>query len=122
MTRILVVDDEFSVRYAVRSVLENAGYDVIEASNGAQALSMLAAYPVEVAVVDIIMPTKEGLETTIHILRDHPSVKVIAISGGGRNRNFDYLEVARSLGAHSILRKPFTDDQLLETITSSIGA
>lgn len=116
MARILIVDDEFAVRYAVRSVLEDAGHEVLEASDGTEALGVLTARPVDVAVVDIVMPNKEGVETTAEILRAHPSVKVIAISGGGRNRNFDFLEMAKSLGAHGVLRKPFTDEQLLKLI------
>lgn len=117
MSKILIVDDEFTVRYAVRSVLVDAGHDVLEARDGEEALSVLAVKPIDVVVIDIIMPKKEGVETTALIRCDHPSVRVVAISGGGRNRNFDFLEMAHSFGAHAILRKPFTDEQLLEAIS-----
>ena len=122
MARILIADDEFAVRYAVRSVLEDAGHEVLEAKDGAEALCILGTYPIDIAVVDIIMPNKEGLETIVQIRQAHPSIKVIAISGGERSSSSDFATMARSFGAHGILRKPFTDEQLLECIAGDEGA
>lgn len=118
MARVLIVDDELTVRYALRSALENAGHAVTEACDGAQALSVLSIKPIDVVVIDIIMPKKEGMETIVEIRQDYPSAKVIAISGGGRNRNFDFLEMAQVFGVHGVLKKPFTDDQLLEAVSN----
>lgn len=115
--RILVADDEFTVRYAVRTVLENAGFEVVEAQDGLEALSVMAASAIDVALIDIIMPNIEGSEAISHIHHDYPAVAVVAISGGGRGQDFDHLERARSLGAKAVLRKPFTEDQLLDAVT-----
>ena len=118
IVNILIADDEDIVRYALRSVLERAGHTVFEARDGVDALGLLAGHPIDVALVDMIMPNKEGVETTIEIRRQYPSVKVVAISGGGRSHNFDFLQYAQKFGAHSTLRKPFTDEQLLESVTT----
>jgi len=117
MVNILIADDEDIVRYALRTILERAGHTVFEARDGVEALSILASHAVDVAVVDMIMPNKEGVETTIEIRRKYPTIKIVAISGGGRSHNFDFLKYAQKFGAHSSLHKPFTDKQLLESIS-----
>jgi len=122
MAKILVIDDEATVRYAVRSVLEREGHAVVEAQDGEDAIEILAREPVDVALVDIIMPNKEGMETTFQILRDYPDVRVVAISGGGRNLNFNFLRMAEKLGAHAALKKPFTDDQLIDAVRGGGGS
>jgi len=117
MANILITDDEDIVRYALRAILERSGHTVFEAHDGEDALGILADHAIDTAIVDMIMPNKEGVETTIEIRRKYPAVKVVAISGGGRSHNFDFLKYAQQFGAHAILRKPFTDEQLLESIS-----
>jgi len=118
MAKILITDDEDIVRYALRATLERAGHTVFEARDGVEALSILASHAVDVAVIDMIMPNKEGVETTIEIRRKYPSIRVVAISGGGRSHNFDFLKYAQQFGAHSSLQKPFTNEELLDSIAS----
>lgn len=120
MTRILVVDDEELARFTLREVLESAGYDVAEAKNGRECVERQRATPFDLIVTDIIMPEKEGVETIIELRHDFPKLKIIAISGGGRTHNLDFLKLARQYGADAILAKPFTDDQLLEAVTEQL--
>lgn len=62
------------------------------------------------------MPDKEGLETIMELRRDFPEVKIIAISGGGRVKPEEYLDLADKLGAHRKLTKPFVREELLAAV------
>src|SRR5882762_4645380 len=97
--KILVIDDDHLVRYALSKILLGAGYAVVTASDGRRGMAVLRAEHPDVVITDIIMPEQEGIDTIIQIRRERPGVKIIAISGGGRIRNIDFLEMAQSLGA-----------------------
>ncbi len=116
MARILVADDEKLVRVTIRKILTSAGHEVTEAANGREAIEMQNAQACDLLITDIIMPEKEGVETTIELKRDHPNLKIIAISGGGRTRNLDFLKLAKQFGADAVLAKPFSEDQLLGAV------
>lgn len=121
MARILVIDDEELVRFTVRHALESAGHEVIEATDGAEGMSQVEAKSIDLVVTDVLMPNKEGIETIreLRLLADPP--RIIAISGGGRTGNVDFLELARKLGADDVLAKPFTARELTETVSRVLG-
>jgi PAS domain S-box-containing protein len=114
--RILLIDDDNQLRYLLRQLLEAAGYDVVEASDGSQGVQRYRDAPTDVIITDLIMPEQEGLETIIELRQDFPEAKIIAISGGGTVGPQDYLTIARQLGAQRVLRKPFERDDLLGAI------
>lgn len=119
MTTILVVDDEELVRATLCQMLEQAGYEVIEAANGDQGLRVFQEYEVDLVITDIFMPGKEGIETIRELRKLRPDVKIIAISGGGRTRNMDYLELAKDFGAKRALTKPFQREQVLSAVNAT---
>lgn len=121
MARILVVDDEELARFTIREILESAEHEVTEAFNGIEAISRQKEQPFDLVITDIIMPEKEGVETIIELRKDFPDLKIIGISGGGRTRNMDFLELAKQFGAERILAKPFTADELLENVDACLG-
>jgi CheY-like chemotaxis protein len=121
-TRILVVDDDDQVRSLFDVMLRRAGYEVICAPDGRVALQELSRCAVDLIITDIFMPEKEGLETIMEIRRAWPDLKVIAVSGGGRHGNMDYLEIARKLGASATLSKPIERRTLLETVRGLVEA
>ncbi|MAF96260.1 MAG: response regulator [Rhodospirillaceae bacterium] len=121
MARILVVDDEELARFTIRDILETAGHDVDEAANGNEAISYQTANPFDLIITDIIMPEKEGVETIIELKRDYPDLKIIAISGGGRTKNLDFLKLADEFGADKILAKPFSEEELLERVNACLA-
>jgi len=114
--KILVIDDDHLVRYALSKILLGAGYEVVTASDGKRGMAVLRAEHPDVVITDIIMPEQEGIDTIIQIRRERPAAKIIAISGGGRIRNIDFLEMAQSLGASDVLAKPFEVDDLLSCL------
>ena len=113
---ILVVDDEDEMRDTLERVLTAAGYRVVTASNGVEVASILAQVHVDLVMTDLLMPEKDGTEVIAELRKKHPNTPIVAMSGGGRMPRGEYLKIARMFGAHSILEKPFTNEQLLSTI------
>ena len=117
----LVVDDEDQVRQLIRQSLEQADYHVTEARHGKEALQQYRLAPADLVIMDILMPDQDGLETTATLLREFPNVKVIAITGGRDMIGIlNFLDVAKMLGAHSTLQKPFEMKALLDTVQAEL--
>jgi YesN/AraC family two-component response regulator len=116
MKRILVIDDDFHVRDMLERLLRKAHHDVETAADGAEALRRHRQSPVDLVITDIIMPEKEGLEMIAEFRKEYPSVKLIAISGGGRIGPANYLKLATLLGAERTFAKPVDTSQLLSAI------
>jgi two-component system, chemotaxis family, chemotaxis protein CheY len=113
--KILVIDDDHLVRYTVSRILKKSGHDVVTAADGARGIEVLGMEHPDVVITDIIMPEQEGFQTIVKIRRDHPGIKIIAISGGLRREqgNLDVLSMAEGLGADSVIAKPFEPEELL---------
>lgn len=120
MAKILVIDDEELARYTVVTILRSAGHEVSEAENGDWGLRQLRSQPADLVITDIIMPEKEGIGTILELKQRHPHVKIVAMSGGGRTVNLDYLGKAQKLGAHAAIAKPFTKDELLTVVAACL--
>lgn len=116
MTKVLLVDDDEMVRYAIRSALEIADFEVVEEPNGKFIKDLASLDDIDVVVTDIFMPEVEGMEL-ISTLKTHvPHIPVIAVSGGGRINAKDYLQTATDLGAEAAFAKPFNEDDLVAKI------
>jgi CheY-like chemotaxis protein len=131
MQNILVIDDEPDVRDAVKRVLERAGYSVRTADSAVEALAELERVATDVIITDIIMPKVNGVQAIESIRKAFPSVRIIAISGGG---NFGistyqptaitttaYLVSAEAAGAHLVLTKPFESGDLIQAVEKVLG-
>ena len=119
--KILVIDDDDLVLYTLSRILQRNGYQVVTAADGRRAMAIFRDERPDVVITDIIMPEQEGIETIMMIRHERPEVRVIAISGGARSRNFDYLEMAESLGAADVIRKPFEAEELLSRLDRPPG-
>jgi CheY-like chemotaxis protein len=117
--RALVIDDDELVRATVTSMLEAAGYEVLQAEDGQQGLKLFHKHPVDLVITDILMPFKEGIETILELRQRNQEVRIIAMTGGGSIGAMPILDAARQLGANAVLSKPFTKADLLETIEKS---
>lgn len=117
MQSILIIDDEAPIRSLLARILEAQGYCVAEASDGQKGIYLLQAQPVDLIITDILMPAKDGLETIREIRRDHPDIKIIAISGGSPRWDYmEFLPIAKKFGAHAVLPKPFQQQELLRIV------
>ncbi|MCR4378886.1 MAG: response regulator [Rhodospirillales bacterium] len=121
MSRILVIDDDKFVRTSIRAVIEGVGHEVSDASDAEVGLSLQRANPFDVAIVDLIMPNKEGLETIRELKRDFPRLAIIAISGGGDIVRKNFFQAAQLFGADYTLEKPFDGGDLLATLEKALG-
>ena len=116
MSRILVIDDEPLVLELIRTMLVMEGYEVFVAPDGKKGLKLFSEHPADLIITDLIMPEMEGIETISTFRRDFPKVKIIAMSGGGRNDPNIYLGLAENLGADCTFSKPFDRKAFLEAV------
>ncbi len=121
MAKILIADDEESVLEVVRRILAVDGHEVIEARDGEEALRKIRTDKPELAVIDLFMPRKEGLETIMQIRKSFPDLKIIAVSGGNPTHGMSFLELATRLGAHRTLAKPFSMQEIRDTIADLLA-
>ena len=132
MTRVLVIDDETFVREALQRVLGSAAVTVIGAADADKGLAALRASPVDLVIIDVVLPGMDGVAAIREIRRDFPGVRIIAISGGG---NFGlsayrpeaistnaYLAACTAAGADGILAKPFETAELRAMIDQVLAA
>lgn len=118
---ILVVDDDSGVLKMTELMLSDGGFNVIVSSNAREGLGILKAQKVDLIITDIIMPEMEGIELISQLRKDHPALPIMAISGGGRSHNTDFLKFAKKLGAKVVLEKPFRREALLEAVNRAFG-
>ena len=125
MQRILVIDDEPFVLEALKRALAATAV-VVVASTADAGLAAMREAPVDLVIVDVILPGMDGVAAIKLIRRDHPGVRIIAISGGG---NFGlnsylpnaistsaYLAACKAAGADGVLAKPFETAELRSLI------
>lgn len=116
MAKILVIDDDASIRKFLLTLLKKNGFDAIEAGDGRQGLNVFKAEGADLIITDLVMPDKEGLETIKDIKDTNPDIPVIAISGGGLIDPETYLLLAKNLGAAYTFSKPLDRNKLVEAV------
>jgi DNA-binding response OmpR family regulator len=117
----LLIDDDVELLRQMCAAFWAAGYTVGTAPDGHAGLARFKAEPAKVVVCDIIMPTREGVETIIALRRGWPDLKIIAISGGYRVGPDDFLYLARQVGADETLAKPFRLADLVAAADRLLG-
>ncbi len=110
--RILLVDDDPTVRDSLSDVLHAEGYRVLTAENGQRALELAGQSSVDIALLDLNMPVMGGWDTFEQLTREHPSIPVIIITARP-NQVFTAL----SAGAGALMEKPMDIPDLLLTIS-----
>lgn len=126
MPRVLVIDDDKSVRMAIEALLRHQDWVAVLAESGPLGVRTFEASHFDVVMVDIFMPGMDGLETIKGFCKRAPTVPIIAMSGF-RFRNSstapapDFLGMAAKLGATYCLQKPFGPEQLMTAINACLG-
>jgi CheY-like chemotaxis protein len=117
MARILIVDDVEDVRLSLRGLLEAAGHEVDEATNGREALEVTARESFDLVLADIFMPERDGLSFLDELRRRDAEVPVIIMSGGGPGAPLERaVALADAYGASRVLFKPFENTELLQAL------
>ncbi len=122
MVQILVVDDDPLFREIACEILQQAGHAVTQAENGAIASQLEPAAPPSLAIVDMLMPERDGIETIQALKGKWPGLKVIAVSAGARGIQADLLlRAAKVMGADATLVKPLQADALIALVRAQVG-
>jgi CheY-like chemotaxis protein len=121
MANILVVEDDVQVSNLFHGFLTRAGHSVVTVPNGNDAIRAFAQQSFDLIITDIFMPEKDGLEVIRELKLQHPEIKIVAISGGGKTRAPIYLETAKKLGADETLDKPFELKHLIATVNKLLA-
>ena len=121
VARVLLIDDEETVRTPIRKMLEKSGYEVEEAVDGQDGVDKYHEQSPDVVIVDMFMPTKSGLEVIQELLKENPDTKIIAISGFGIREEPDMVSLAKRYGAVVALEKPFHMKDLLGAVKGLMG-
>lgn len=115
MAHVLVVDDELMIRFLVRSVLELAGHEVLEAEDGRKAFDMLEMYPtlIDIIVLDMQMPHMGGIEflSILHPETVYPPIIILTA-----HKKFMQNELVRKVSGH--LSKPFRTRDLVDMVNT----
>jgi two-component system response regulator MprA len=114
---VLVVDDDEMIRRLVRTVLEADDFEVTEAKDGEQALTVIDAEHPAVVVLDVMMPGLNGVDVCRRL--DHDNVKVIILTA---RDDADLAEQCMQAGADAFLTKPFSSIQLLDLVEDLLAA
>ncbi len=115
MAKILAVDDSASMRQMVSFTLKGAGHDVVEASDGVEALNKAQSGAVDLVISDVNMPNMDGI-TLISKLRQLPNYKFTPMLMLTTESSSDKKSAGKAAGATGWIVKPFNPDQLLATI------
>ena len=110
------MEDDRELREMLRMLLLRRNYTVLEAENGKDAIMHFKPSLTDLVVTDLIMPEEDGLKVVIRLKEMKPSIKVIAISGGGKVGPGSYLNLAKALGADAVFPKPFAINDLVGKI------
>ncbi|AYO31757.1 response regulator [Biomaibacter acetigenes] len=115
MKKILIVDDAAFMRFAIRTVLERNGFQVVgEAENGSVAISKYKELQPDIVTMDITMPEMDGIQALREIRKLNPNSKIIIISALGQE---SYVREAVKLGAKGFVVKPYKEDYLIRTLS-----
>ncbi len=115
--RVLIVEDEEDILTAWRAALESKGYEVETANSAERALELIREKDIHLVLTDIVMPGFDGLRLTSAIKEEAPSVKILAVSGGGKlGSPEELLDRAIDLGADHVLCKPIRLADLLGAV------
>ena len=121
MSGILIVEDEKELREMLKISLIRRNYTVLEAENGKDAIAHFKPLITDLVITDLIMPEEDGLKVIIKLRELKPSIRIIAISGGGKVGPGSYLNLAKALGADAIYSKPFSINDLIAKIEQLLG-
>jgi|WetSurMetagenome_2_1015567.scaffolds.fasta_scaffold142838_1 CheY-like chemotaxis protein len=117
--KVLVIEDEESIREYMCFILGNNGFKVVEAKNGAEGMDQFSKDGFDLVVTDMVMPGHDGNETMQAIRKIDPNVVVVAISGAMSYR--ELLTGAGKSGADAVVQKPFTEIEFLKTIHRAVS-
>lgn len=117
MKKVLIVDDEPSLRFLIASTLEDEGYELIEAADGLEAYDLIKKEKPDLIILDVMMPGMTGYELCTKIKQDPKMREIIIIMLTAKGQEQDRLQ-SEKVGADYYLRKPFSPMELIDVTES----
>jgi DNA-binding response OmpR family regulator len=114
MARILVIDDDNTLRWMMAMTLETAGHTVMQAATGNEGIMLFNAHPADLVITDLVLP-EHGIGPILDLRQQHPDTPFIIVSGLSRHTP-NTLEIAKVLHARRTLAKPFRLAEFLGAI------
>jgi two-component system response regulator AtoC len=121
MARVLIIDDDVTLRQALTKHLEHAGHDVRQAADGDAGIRSCERHVADVVIVDVFMPKQGGLQTIGRLRREWPALKIVAMSGVTSGGLLDVGGHTVALGADRFLSKPFEAATLVALVATLVG-
>ena len=118
---ILIIEDDEQFLGFVSELLTSEGFEILKAENGKEGIALLEDNQPDLILTDLLMPEKDGVRVISEVRSKFSHIPVVAMSGGQSVFSPVFLEAASSLGASETLTKPFTEEELLETINSVLN-
>lgn len=122
MKKILIVEDDSSVSELVKAVLEDNGYTAQAVPTAERAKEAINADYPDLALIDIILPGQGGMDLILELHATNPDLKIIITSGKIDMTLSPFKVLAHQFGVLSILPKPFTIEELLDSVQKAIAA
>ena len=112
MARILIMDDDASVRTALKNLLQQEGHEITEAPNAFEGAKIYSTSAPDLIITDLLMPEKDGVEALLELRSQYPTIKTIVISGDAP----EFLPIVEDLGACRTFPKPFKNQDVLAAV------
>jgi CheY-like chemotaxis protein len=119
MAAILIIESRDVVRALFRELLERAGHEVLEASQGLEGIHQYRLLPTELVITDVHMPDCDGLEIIVTLRNEYPTLKILAVSAHSGKE--DVLITAKLLGADATVHDALDGEALLEAVENLLG-
>ena len=122
MAHVLVIDDDPLFREIAQEILTQEGHAVTLADDGSKTTRLPSEPAPDLAIVDMLMPERDGIETIADLQARWPLIKVIAVSAGGKSLEPDLLlRAAKALGADATLSKPLERAAFIDLVSRLVG-
>ena len=122
MALILIVDDDPTVRAIATEMLRSDDHAIVEAADGRQALELIEKMPVDLVILDMLMPNMDGLETILALKQQRSSARILAVSSGGPMDSASLLKIALTFGADASMQKPLRLAAFRDTVRRLVAS
>ncbi len=121
MYKVFLIEDDEILRNILSRVLRKQGHAVFEFDGGEGIVKNVIDLNPDVIITDILLPKKDGIQVISSVRKVFPELPIIAISGGGKVGNIEYLELALKLGANEAIAKPIMNSKFIKTFEEVVA-
>lgn len=120
MSTVLIIDDDSTIQDVAEAILTRKGYTILKALDTVQAEEFLSSMPIDLILLDIVLPGQGGLEYLMDLRKRYSSISVIIMSGKVRTDLSPVKKLVQQFGAECILSKPFTAEELTNAVNAAV--